>query len=94
MASRPALDRWLAAADELVDDPLLVGRRLGVVPQERERHLELRYGTLLDDEYLQLVDVDPTTGRRGDSVLVRRRSLDEIQRHLALLVTYLGGTPT
>ena len=65
MASRPALDEWLSSAEELLDDPVLVGRRLGVVPQERGRDLELRYGSILGDDYLQLANVDPTPAGRA-----------------------------
>lgn len=93
MAERPALDRWLATVDELLDDPVLVGRRLGVVPQERGRHLELRYGAVLGDEYLQLVNLDPLTGRRDESVLVRRAALSDLAGHLQQLRHNLGGTP-
>jgi len=92
MASRPALEEWLDSADELLDGPVLVGRRLGVVPQERGRHLELRYGSILGDEFLQLVDIDPTTGQRSAGVLVRRSTLVELRRHLLRLDHYLGGT--
>jgi hypothetical protein len=91
MAVRPALDRWLASADELLDDPVLVGRRLGVVPQERGRHLEIRYGAILGEEYVQLLNVDPGTGRRTDNVLIRCAALDELRRHLADLVGFLAG---
>lgn len=92
MASRPALEDWLDSADELLDDPILVGRRLGVVPQERGRHLELRYGSILGDGYLQLVNVDPSTRRRSDSILVRGRAIHDLRRHLQQLDTFLGGT--
>lgn len=92
MAERPALDRWLATVDELLDDPLLVGRRLGVVPQERGRHLELRYGTVLGDEYLQLCNLDPETGRRQEGLLIRKAALGELARHLHQLRRYLGST--
>lgn len=44
MASRPALEVWLTTADELRDDLVLVGRRLGVVRgralSDLRRHLE------------------------------------------------------
>lgn len=92
MASRPELDQWLASADERLDDPVLVGRRLGVVPQERGRQLEIRYGAILGDDYLQLVNVDPATGRCSDNLLVRGRTLNELRRHLAQLAWFLGGT--
>ena len=92
MASRPALEEWLDSADELLDGPVLVGRRLGVVPQERVRHLELRYGSILGDEYLQLINVDPASGRHSDTVLVRRTALADLRRHLAQLDTFLRGT--
>jgi hypothetical protein len=94
MASRPQLDEWLDSADELLDGPVLVGRRLGVVPQERGRHLEVRYGSILGDELLQLVDIDRATGCRSAGVLVRRSTLDELHRHLTQLDRYLGGTTT
>ena len=92
MASRPALEEWLDSADELLDGPVLVGRRLGVVPQERGRHLELRYGSILGDEYLRLVNVDPETGLRSDTVLIRIGALDELRRHLAQLNAFVQGT--
>jgi hypothetical protein len=90
MAKRPALDEWLDAADELLDGPVLVGRRLGVVPQERGRHLELRYGSLVGDAYLQLVNVDPATGRRSEAILVRADALTDLLAHLRRLTRYLG----
>ena len=92
MASRPVLEEWLSSAEELLDDPVLVGRRLGIVPQERGRHLELRYGSILGDDYLQLVNVDPTTGRPSDSVFVRGHALRDLRRHLEQLEVLLGGT--
>lgn len=80
MANRPELDEWLDAADELLDGPVLVGRRLVVVPQERGRQVEVRYGALLGDAYVQLVNVDPASGRADQSILLQ---LHRLRRFLA-----------
>jgi len=95
MAPRPALDRWLAAADDLLDETPLIGRRLGLLAQEAGRALELRYGAVpvLGDEYLQLVNVDPATGRGDEQVLVRRDALCDLATHLAQLIAFVSGGP-
>lgn len=91
MAQRPALDRWLVEADDLLDERPLLGRRLGLLAQERGRALELRFGAVLGDEYLQLVNVDPATGRRDEQVLVRRDALRDLAAHLAQLIAFVSG---
>lgn len=93
MASRPALEAWLTTAAARVDEPVVVGRRLGVLPQERSRDIEIRYGSILGDDYLQLVNIDPTAGLRSDSLLVRGRALRDLRRHLEHLDAFLGGSP-
>jgi hypothetical protein len=49
------------------------------------------YGAVLGDEYLQLVNVNPATGRGDEQVLVRRDALRDLATHLAQLIAFVSG---
>jgi hypothetical protein len=104
--SRRRLDAWLRTADAVLRDhsigvdndnsnyeePVLLGKLWIRLTKERDLELHVRTGWIFGTEYVQLVDVVPSTGRCGPAVLVERRLLGQVLEHLGGLHRHLGGT--
>ena len=96
------LDAWLGSVDALLHDiagnggsdteePVLLGKLWGRLLKERDLELHVRTGWIFGTEYVQLVDVVPSTGRHGQAVLVEGRLLGLVLEHLGGLHRYLGS---
>lgn len=105
--SRRRLDAWLCSADALLhehavecgddgisnaEEPVLLGKLWVRLVKERDLELHVRTGWIFGTEYVQLVDVVPSTGRRGRAVLVEGRLLGVVLEHLGGLHRYISGT--
>ena len=104
--SRRRLDAWLRTADAVLRDhgaggdhdafngeePVLLGKLWIRLAKERDVELHVRTGWIFGSEYVQLVDVVPSTGRPGQAVLLERRLLGEVLEYLGGLHRYLSGT--
>ena len=98
------LDAWLCSVDALLDQdsgggdtafgtkPVLLGKLWVRLVKERDLELHVRTGWIFGTEYVQLVDVVPSTGRPGQAVLVEGRLLGLVLEHLGGLHRYLSGT--
>jgi hypothetical protein len=98
------LDAWLCSVDALLhentadggetscdtEEPVLLGKLWVRLVKERDLELHVRTGWIFGTEYVQLVDVVPSTGRHGQAVLVERRLLGLVLEHLGGLHRYLG----
>jgi hypothetical protein len=100
------LDAWLCSVDALLHDqvagggdiifdtgePALLGKLWGRLVKERDLELHVRTGWIFGTEYVQLVDVVPSTGRHEHAVLVEGRLRGLVLEHLGGLHRYLSGT--
>ena len=100
------LDAWLRSVDALLHDqaggggdiisdtgePVLLGKLWVRLVKERDLELHVRTGWIFGTEYVQLVDVVPSTGRHGQAVLVEGRLLGLVLEHLGGLHRYMSGT--
>ena len=100
------LDAWLRTADAVLrehgadgdhngsagEKPVLLGKLWIRLTKERDLELHVRTGWIFGTEYVQLVDVVPSTGRPGQAVLLERRLLGEVLEYLGGLHRYLSGT--
>ena len=100
------LDAWLRSADALLHDqaagggdttsdtgdPVLLGKLWVRLVKERDLELHVRTGWIFGTEYVQLVDVVPSTGRHGQALLVEGRLLGLVIEHLGGLHRYISGT--
>jgi hypothetical protein len=98
------LDAWLRSVDALLhedagggdtscdtEEPVLLGKLWVRLVKERDLELHVRTGWIFGTEYVQFVDVVPSTGRHGQAVLVEARLLGLVLEHLGGLHRYLGG---
>ncbi len=104
--SRRRLDAWLRTADAVLRDhsadahttsshaeeAILLPKLWIRLTKERDLELHVRTGWIFGTEFVQLVDVVPSTGRSGPAVLVERRLLGQVLEHLGGLYRYCGGT--
>ena len=102
--TRRRLDAWLRSVDALLPDyagdgdpsgteePVLLERLWARLAKERDLELHVRTGWIFGTEYVQLVDVVPSTGRTGQAVLVEGRLLGLVLEHLGALHRYRRGT--
>ena len=79
------LDAWLCSVDALLHEALL---HEPVAADSEEPVLLEKLWT----EYVQLVDVVPSTGRPGQAVLIEGRLLGLVLEHLGALHRYRRGS--
>ena len=103
--SRRRPDAWLRNADALfhelaaesggdtdTEEPVLLGKLWVRLVKERDLELHVRTGWIFGTEYVQLIDVVPSTGRYGRAVLVEGRLLGLVLEHLDGLHRHISGT--
>jgi len=71
--------------------PELIGKLWVRLHKERDLELHVRVGWLAGTEFVQLVDVVPSTGGYETSVMIERALLDRLLGELAALASY-GAT--
>ena len=96
---RPALDAWAAAADDLLNDLEdaaevdILHKLWATIWKSRDLQMQVRRGWVFDTEFVELLDVVPSTGVHESSIRIESRLLPDLIAQLVSLHGFLAAGP-
>lgn len=94
---RPALDAWTADADDLLNGleeaagAEILRKLWSTISKGRDLQMQVRRGWVFDTEFVELLDVVPSTGCHETSIRIESRLLPDLINQLVSLHQFLAA---